>query len=138
MGSRLNENRQKQLEPKRIEHAVKKIQQLGYTVHFQDNTKIIFTYREHPITLFPYSGWHTGKTIKDGSINCFQHFPQRLGGEPSDSSQFFALCYPLSSIIYPRSFSAAPWRSPSAGSLKFPRRSRRAWHRGSGAQRATP
>jgi len=64
--ARLNEERQKDLEPKRIEHAIKKIETLGLSVYFSDSTKISFNYKDNPITFFPYSGWHTGKGIKDG------------------------------------------------------------------------
>jgi len=64
--SRLNQDRQKQLQPVRIDHAVKKIEQLGYSILSRNDTTITFTFRDHLITFYPYSGWHTGKTIKDG------------------------------------------------------------------------
>jgi hypothetical protein len=63
--ARLNNNRQEKLEPKRLRHAVDKIIELGYTVEI-DEKKISFEFKGEKVTLFPYSGWHTGKSIKDG------------------------------------------------------------------------
>lgn len=31
-----------------------------------DEVKIVFDYKESPVTFYPYSGWASGKTIKDG------------------------------------------------------------------------
>nr|DAW48431.1 MAG TPA: hypothetical protein [Caudoviricetes sp.] len=63
--ARLDIKRQELLEPKRIQHAVKKIEGLGYEITHRDNRKIQFIYKGHRVTLFPYSGWATGKSIKD-------------------------------------------------------------------------
>lgn len=64
--SRLNIERQKELEPKRMEYAIKCITELGYKVNKISETELSFDYNGQKVTLFPYSGWHTGKTIKDG------------------------------------------------------------------------
>ena len=58
--------RQQELEPQRIEYAVKKITELGYDITHRDNTKIKFFFKGEQVTLFPYSGWHTGKSVTDG------------------------------------------------------------------------
>lgn len=63
--ARLNIERQKQLEPIRIEYAVERIKLLGYDIVYQDDTSIKFMYKGHIVTFFPYSGWATGKTIRD-------------------------------------------------------------------------
>lgn len=63
---RLNIEKQKQLEPVRIDYARKKITDLGYEIIKENNTTLQFMYNGSIITLYPYSGWHTGKTIKDG------------------------------------------------------------------------
>lgn len=63
---RLNIERQKELEPKRFEYAVAALTKLGYEITFQDEIKLEFIHKGEKIQLFPYSGWHTGKTIKDG------------------------------------------------------------------------
>jgi len=58
--------RQKEFEPKRIEFAKQQIKSLGYKITFECSTRIEFVFRNEVIKFFPYSGWHTGKTIKDG------------------------------------------------------------------------
>ena len=63
--ARLNIERQEQLEPTRIDYAVRKLEELGFTITLRDNRKIQFAFKGHTVTLFPYSGWATGKTIKD-------------------------------------------------------------------------
>jgi hypothetical protein len=64
--SRLDKEKQAELEQKRMEFAVNAITHLGYEIHFQNNTELRFNYKGSEIRLFPYSGWHTGKTIQDG------------------------------------------------------------------------
>ena len=64
--ARLNIDRQQKLEPERVQYAKEKITALGYTVSFQSDTEIRFEYKGSLIHFFPYSGWHTGKTIQDG------------------------------------------------------------------------
>lgn len=64
--SRLDTERQKELEPQRMEYAIEILSKLGYTLWHKDNTKIKFDLKGETVTFFPYSGWHTGKSIKDG------------------------------------------------------------------------
>lgn len=64
--SRQNIERQSQLEPYRIEVAKESLEACGYKIINEDDTKIQFRYKYNVITLFPYSGWYTGKGIKDG------------------------------------------------------------------------
>lgn len=64
--ARLNIELQKELEPKRIEYAIKEIEKLGIPVQYADETKIGFIFNRHMVWLYPYSGWHTGKSIIDG------------------------------------------------------------------------
>lgn len=66
MGNRLDQEREKELQPKRIQYAAKKLNELGYISLDIDNTKIIFWHKGEKCVLYPYSGWHTGKSIKDG------------------------------------------------------------------------
>ena len=63
---RLDKERQKELEPTRKEFAIKKLQEKGFEITFECDTRIEFIYKGEIIQLFPYSGWHTGKNIKDG------------------------------------------------------------------------
>ena len=63
--SRLNIERQNELEPKRIEFAKQEIEKLGYSVIVYEKN-ITFLYNDNLITFFPYSGWASGKGIKAG------------------------------------------------------------------------
>ena len=63
---RLNSEKQKLAEPKRIDFAKQEIQKLGYEITHRDETTIVFQFEGSQVKFFPYSGWATGKTIKDG------------------------------------------------------------------------
>ena len=63
---RLNQTAQKENEPKRIVYAKEQLSKLGIEITFECATRIEFYFKGEKIQLFPYSGWHTGKTIKDG------------------------------------------------------------------------
>ena len=64
--ARLNIDRQNTLEPKRIQYAKEQIEKLGYKVVQLGNTQLIFKYGGCYVHFFPYSGWHSGASIKDG------------------------------------------------------------------------
>jgi len=66
MSKRLNIERQEKLEPERMEYAKKAITNMGYKITGETKTWIRFYYKECPIMFYPYSGWATGKSIKDG------------------------------------------------------------------------
>lgn len=66
MSNRLNKEREEYLQPIRMKVATDAINKLGLPITYQDGTKIVFIYGDFPVTFFPYSGWHTGKSIKDG------------------------------------------------------------------------
>jgi hypothetical protein len=63
--ARLNIERQKELELKRLSYAKKKLMELGFDVT-ESETELRFFYKGSIIKFFPYSGWHSGKGIKDG------------------------------------------------------------------------
>jgi hypothetical protein len=66
MSNRLNKEREAELQPKRMEVAKLAIQKLNLLIVREDETKIVFFYKGSPVHFYPYSGWHTGKSIKDG------------------------------------------------------------------------
>ena len=66
MSNRLNKEREAKLQPKRHKSCKKKLEQLGYEVEGVGETTLMFVHNGNVITLFPYSGWFTGKGIKDG------------------------------------------------------------------------
>jgi len=64
--ARQNQERQKEMEPKRIEFAIKKIEEKGYIVTRITSTEVQFNFKGSDVHFFPYSGWHSGKTINPG------------------------------------------------------------------------
>jgi len=65
--ARLDLERQEKLEPERLEYASEKLHELGFLdLVFPDEKCIQFVFKGQTVTFFPYSGWHTGKSIKDG------------------------------------------------------------------------
>lgn len=65
MSNRLDKDREAELEPKRLDYAFCKLRDLGFDP-CHDGKKITFLFKQHPVTFFPYSGWASGKSIKDG------------------------------------------------------------------------
>jgi hypothetical protein len=66
---RLNKEREERLQPKRMAKAIKEIEEKGYKVTIISDTEISFTIdniTKNKVNYFPYSGWATGKDIKDG------------------------------------------------------------------------
>lgn len=66
MSSREDQDREAALQPKRVEYALSKFKELGIEVVDINNTTISFIWKGSKCQIFPYSGWHSGKTIKDG------------------------------------------------------------------------
>ena len=77
MSNRLNQEREALLQPKRIEACLKELERRGFKCE-SDNTKIVFMLNGNKIQFFPYSGWHSGKGIKDG--RGFQNLLRQLEG----------------------------------------------------------
>lgn len=65
-GRRLDQDRQRRLEPKRVAFAVDQLRRLGIEPESVSDTTVRFVWRGSPVVLFPYSGWHSGRTIRDG------------------------------------------------------------------------
>lgn len=64
--ARLDEQRQNTLEPKRMAYCKEILEKLGFKVERVGNTLLRFSFKESVVTVYPYSGWHSGKTIIDG------------------------------------------------------------------------
>lgn len=62
---RLNIERQNELEPKRLEYACQQIRSLGFFVEKVNETTLEFIFKGSKIKVYPFSGWCSGKTIKD-------------------------------------------------------------------------
>ena len=67
MSNRQNQERESELQPKRMLYALTKIGKLKTVSDIQvSKTLIEFTFKDHIVRFYPYSGWHTGKSIIDG------------------------------------------------------------------------
>lgn len=64
--ARENIERQNKLQPTRMETAIKSLNDLGIKLEYQDETVIWFHWMGHRVTYWPYSGWSSGQSIKDG------------------------------------------------------------------------
>jgi len=64
--ARLDKQRESELQPKRLAFAKEAIMKMGYEITFESKSEINFYFRDAKIKFFPYSGWHSGATIKDG------------------------------------------------------------------------
>lgn len=62
--ARLNIERQKELEPKRIEFAKTHLQAIGVNDFEENNTSLKFKFKDVVITFYPYSGYFSGKGIQ--------------------------------------------------------------------------
>ena len=65
MSNRLNQEREMTLLPKRMEFALAELKKLGFET-INDKVVIEFIFHGSKVLFYPYSGWHTGKTIEDG------------------------------------------------------------------------
>lgn len=66
MSNRQDQEREAILQPERIDYAKSQIRQRGLEILEEDNTKIIFLFKGNRITVFPYSGWFSGRGITSG------------------------------------------------------------------------
>lgn len=63
---RLDKEKQAVLEPKRIEFAIKELREYGIVAELVSDREVQFKYNNEVVRFFPYSGWYSGKSIKDG------------------------------------------------------------------------
>lgn len=66
MSNRLDKEREADLEPKRKAFAMNCFKHYNIEIVSEDSKRIVFMWKGERCSLFPYSGWHTGKTIQDG------------------------------------------------------------------------
>lgn len=58
--------RQEALQPGRIEYARTKLKALGYDVEQTSTAALRIIHQGSPVIIYPYTGWFTGKTVRDG------------------------------------------------------------------------
>jgi hypothetical protein len=63
---RLDKEREQELQPERMSYAKAELEKKGYLITEVGGTELQFIHNGQLVRLFPYSGWHSGKSIKDG------------------------------------------------------------------------
>jgi hypothetical protein len=66
MSNRLDQEREQRLQPQRIKSCKAVLENLGFEVRENGNTELQFMFKGGLVKFWPYSGWHSGKTIQDG------------------------------------------------------------------------
>lgn len=66
MSNRLDQEREERLQPQRMESCQEELERLGYTVTSDNYSTLKFEYNGNTITLWPYSGWFSGKGVQQG------------------------------------------------------------------------
>lgn len=54
------------IQKERISYAIDQLGDAGIDVHFESKAEIRFMYNGDEVKFFPYTGWFTGKSVKDG------------------------------------------------------------------------
>ena len=49
-----------------MDFAIKQLTELGYKVTTEQNHAISIIFKGERVMVYPYTGWFTGKTVKDG------------------------------------------------------------------------
>lgn len=65
---RLNKDNQAAVQPERMKHAQDKITALGFEIVNlgQSDNLILFYFKDKAVYFFPFTGWHSGKSITAG------------------------------------------------------------------------
>lgn len=63
---RLDKQREAELQPKRILFAKSELNKRGIQITSETSTTLEFNHKSEVVRFFPYSGWFTGKSVKDG------------------------------------------------------------------------
>lgn len=66
MSNRLNQEREAELQPKRMATAKMAIQNLGYVIEKETDTMLSFRYKGSEVLFYPSNGWTTGSTVASG------------------------------------------------------------------------
>lgn len=59
-------NKRKEKQQERVYHALDELQRLNISHSLHNDSEIHISHKGNLIKFFPYTGWHTGKGIKDG------------------------------------------------------------------------
>lgn len=62
----MSDNWKENEENRRMAYALKQMEAIGADIMTVTDKAIHFVHNGYDCKLFPYTGWHTGKSIKDG------------------------------------------------------------------------
>lgn len=62
----LRKERRANKEGSRMDFAIKQLTGLGHKVTMETNNAISIIFKGERVMVYPYTGWFTGKTVKDG------------------------------------------------------------------------
>jgi hypothetical protein len=63
---RLNQERQNKMEPILLKNRKLELESMGFKITQETTVALHFDFNGEKVIFYPYSGWHTGKSIKDG------------------------------------------------------------------------
>lgn len=66
MSNRLNQKRESELQPIRMDIVKSELAKLDIELIHETDSYIQFMFNNAKVSFYPYSGWHSGKSIKDG------------------------------------------------------------------------
>lgn len=56
------------MQPDRMKFAISQLEKAGIKLHYLDEKEIQFYWKGSFVKFFPFTGWHTGATIKDAAL----------------------------------------------------------------------
>lgn len=66
MSGRLDQEREERLNPQRMQFCQEKLEAAGFQVTVRGDKQLEFEFKGAIVRFWPYSGWASGRTIKDG------------------------------------------------------------------------
>lgn len=63
---RLDLQRQEKIEPVRMKECKRSLEKMGFEVTTNGSNLLMFMFNGELVRFWAYSGWHSGKSIKDG------------------------------------------------------------------------
>lgn len=63
---RLDQQKQIELQPVRLEYAKNRLTELGHIITYESKTELRFEHKGYIVFLYPYTGWFQGKSVFPG------------------------------------------------------------------------
>lgn len=62
----ISKEEKRKITEQRKEYAIIELEKLGYELTYEDDDEINISYKGKTVSIFPYSGWFQGKSVKKG------------------------------------------------------------------------